>query len=180
MSQLKPPVSLDDHVQGPANAEVTLVEYGDYECPDCASAFPIVKHLQRHFGERLRFVFRDFPLVQAHPNAEAAAETAEFAAAHGKFWEMHDLLFENQPRLGGALFLELARTLELSPAALSQALDDGLFTPRVRADFSGGARSGVNGTPTFFINGQRHDGSFEYVELLRVLNQAAELARKAA
>jgi protein-disulfide isomerase len=178
MSRLKPPVSLDDHVEGPMDAAVTLVEYGDYECPHCAAAHPIVKHLQKRFGGRMRFVFRNFPLRQSHPHAEAAAETAEFAAAHGKFWEMHDLLFENQSRLGGALFLELARTLELSSAALSQALDDGLFAERVAADFSGGVRSGVNGTPSFFINGERHDGSFEFAELLLVVDAAAELAER--
>ena len=176
MTNLKIPVGPDDHAEGPQNAEVTLVEYGDYECPHCGRAHDIVKRLQKHFGKQLRFVFRNFPLTQAHPHAEAAAETAEFAAAHGKFWEMHDLLFENQERLDGGLFLELARKLGLSAPALSMALEEGHFTERVRADFSGGIRSGVNGTPTFFLNGVRYDGSWEYPELLLTVDAAVEAA----
>ncbi len=180
MTVLKAPVSPEDHVQGPPNAAATLLEYGDYQCPHCAHAHPIVRRLQRSFGDQLRFVFRNFPLSQMHFEAEAAAEAAEFAAAHGKFWEMHDLLFENQPRLGGALYLELARKLGLSVPALTQALEEGQFTDHVRADFSSGVRSGVNGTPTFFINGQRHDGSFEFAELLLVLDAAIKNVRKPA
>ena len=121
MTKLKIPVSADDHAEGPESAAVTLVEYGDYECPHCGRAYAIVKRIQKHFGKRLRFVFRNFPLTQSHPNAEAAAESAEFAAAHGKFWEMHDLLFENQEQLDSGLFLDLARKLGLSTPALSLA-----------------------------------------------------------
>ncbi len=172
MTKLKLPVNADDHVAGPADAEVTLVEYGDYECPHCGRAHGVVKRIRKHFGERLRFVFRNFPLIEAHANAEGAAETAEFAGAHGKFWEMHDLLFANQQRLGGALFMELAWKLGLSAPALSQALEDRAFETHVRADFSGGVRSGVNGTPTFFINGTRHDGAFDYPDLLHAINEA--------
>ena len=166
MSTLKIPVGPEDHVQGDEHAEFTLVEYGDYECPHCGYAYPVVKRLQRHLGKRLRFVFRNFPLSQIHPHAESAAETAEFAAAHGKFWEMHDLLFQNQSRLSLRLFEELSGDLDLSQADLLQALNRKDYEARVRADFAGGVRSGVNGTPTFFINGQRHNGSFEYQDLL--------------
>ncbi len=180
MSVLKIPVSAEDHLQGPHNAAVTLVEYGDYECPYCRMAYPVVKRIQQHFGEQLRFVFRNFPLRELHPHAQAAAETAEFAAAHGKFWEMHGLLYENQERLGGALFLELAGKLGLPSAALTQALEGRHFAARVRADFGGGVRSGVNGTPTFFINGLRHDGSKEFPELLLVIDEAAEWAHNSA
>lgn len=172
MTKLKVLVSPEDHVQGPEDAEITLVEYGDYECPHCALAYPIIKRVQKHFGKRIRFAFRNFPLTELHPNAESAAETAEFAGAHGKFWEMHDLLYENQPRLSGALLLELARKLQLTPAALSQALEEGQFTDHVRADFSGGVRSGVNGTPTFFINGYRHDGAFGFADLVQAIDEA--------
>jgi protein-disulfide isomerase len=172
MTKLKVPVTPEDHVQGPENAEVTLVEYGDYECPHCGQSYPVVKRIQKHFGKRLRFVFRNFPLTESHPNAESAAETAEFAGAHGKFWGMHDLLFENQERLSGALLLELARELDLAPAALSRALEDGEFAARVRAEFSGGVRSGVNGTPTFFINGIRHDGPVDFAYLLLAIDEA--------
>lgn len=172
MAMLKPPVTPEDHAQGAEDAEVTLVEYGDYECPHCGHAYPIVKRVQKHFGKRLRFVFRNFPLSEMHPNAESAAETAEFAGTLGKFWEMHDLLFENQERLGGPLYAELAQKLALSPTALRQALEEGKYESRVRADFSSGVRSGVNGTPTFFINGKRHDGPFDYESLLRAFQEA--------
>jgi len=174
MTKLKTPVSAEDHVQGPENAEVTLVEYGDYECPHCAHAYPMVKRIQKRFGDRLRFVFRNFPLTQSHRHAEAAAETTEFAGPQGKFWEMHDLLFENQERLGPELFQELAGKLELSIPALRQALEDRQFEARIRADFSGGVRSGVNGTPTFFINGVRNDGPSEFMELLLAVDAAME------
>ena len=128
--------------------------------------------MQKHFGNRLLFVFRNFPLTQSHPHAESAAETAEFAATKDKFWEMHDALFENQDRLGFELYEELAEQLGLDPIALTAALDSGEFTDRVRADFNSGIRSGVNGTPTFFINGQRHDGPFDYPALVGAINAA--------
>jgi protein-disulfide isomerase len=166
MSVLKVPVTAADHMQGDEHAEITLVEYGDYECPHCGHAYPIVKRVQKHFGKRLRFIFRNFPLSQMHPYAENAAETTEFAAAHGKFWEMHDAIYENQGRLDDSLLLELAESLKLPAQVLKKSLENGEYTPKVKADFSGGVRSGVNGTPTFFINGQRHDGSFEYEDLV--------------
>jgi protein-disulfide isomerase len=172
VSTLKVPIGPDDQIQGDDSAECTLVEYGDYECSHCGHAYPIVKRLQKHFGKRLRFVFRNFPLSQMHPHAEAAAETAEFAASKGKFWEMHDLLFENQNRFSLLLFEELAGELGLSSAELLEALNRKEYEPRVRADFAGGVRSGVNGTPTFFINGQRHNGLFEYQDLLAAIEQA--------
>jgi protein-disulfide isomerase len=176
MATLKIPVTSEDHFQGPESAELTLTEYGDYECPYCGRAYPIVKRVQKHFGERLRFVFRNFPLKELHPHAEAAAETAEFAGALGKFWEMHDLLFENQPRLGDPLFLELCDKLELPATALRQALEREEFTLRVRGDFAGGVRSGVNGTPTFFINGLRHNGPFEFDFLVAAMDAAMKAA----
>jgi protein-disulfide isomerase len=179
MATLKVPITAEDHVQGPENAEVTLVEYGDYECPHCGRAYPIVQQVQEHFGKRLRFVFRNFPLSEMHPHAEAAAEVAEFAGAQGRFWEMHDRLFENQARLGQALFLNLGANLDLSTTALRKALEQGTFEARVRADFKGGVRSGVNGTPTFFINGHRHDGSFDFETLVSAIHQAMGTARSA-
>ena len=172
MSTLKIAVGPDDHAQGDEHAACTLVEYGDYECPHCATAVPIVERLQEHFGGKLRFIFRNFPLTQIHPQAQAAAETAEFAGSLGKFWEMHDLLFENQENLGLDLYAELAGSLELDTRALKQALKGEMFSARVRADFSGGVRSGVNGTPTFFINGQRHNGPFDYEHLSKAIHTA--------
>src|SRR6202453_3962633 len=146
MATLKQLITSEDHAQGPESAEVTLVEYGDYECPYCGQAYPVVKQIQKQLGKGLRFVYRNFPLGEMHPHAEAAAEVAEFAGAQGKFWEMHDKLYENQTRLGEALYLELSEKLELSAAALRQALEQRTFEARVRADFQSGVRSGVNGT----------------------------------
>jgi len=169
MATLKVPVTPEDHIQGDPNAELTLLEYGDYECPHCGRAHPIVKRVQKHFGRRLRFVFRNFPLTQIHPNAQAAAEAAEFAGANGRFWEMHDLIYENQERLSPPLLLALAEELGLDPPALREALAAGKFEPRVRRDFLSGVRSGVNGTPTFFIGGQRHDGPWEFEDLVAAI-----------
>jgi len=172
MAALKVAVSDADHVQDPANVGITLVEYGDYECPHCGRAYPIVKRVQKHFGKRMRFVFRNFPLGEMHPHAEGAAEAAEFCGSQGKFWEKHDLLLENQERLSGPLYLELAQKIGVAPAALRASLEKREFLPRVKADFTGGVRSGVNGTPTFFINGQRHDGAFDYEDLVEAINAA--------
>jgi protein-disulfide isomerase len=170
MSKLSVPVSDKDHRQGDPDAACTLVEYGDYQCPSCGHAYPIVKRVQRHFGKRLLFVFRNFPLTEMHPYAEPAAETAEFADAQHKFWEMHDLLYENQDRLDDALLFQLAEQLQLDPEKLRQALASKEFEPRVRTDFRGGVRSGVNGTPTFFINGQRHDGAYDFASLVEAID----------
>jgi len=174
MTKLAVAVGAKDHRQGDKDAPCTLVEYGDYQCPSCGQAYPIVKRVQKHFGKRLSFVFRNFPLTQMHPYAEPAAETAEFAAAHEKFWEMHDLLYENQDRLDDELLVELAQALHLVPAQLLKALETKEFQPRVRADSSAGARSGVNGTPTFFINGQRHDGSYDFASLVEAIDLVLE------
>jgi protein-disulfide isomerase len=171
MAKLRTAITAEDHIQGPEDAEVTLVEYGDYECPHCGRAYSIIKRVQKHFGQRLRFVFRHFPLSEMHPHAESAAEVAEFAGAQGKFWEIHDLLFENQERLSEPLYLELAEELSLPTEELRQALEEGKYKSRVRADFSSGVRSGVNGTPTFFINEERHDGLFDYETLLLAIQE---------
>jgi protein-disulfide isomerase len=176
MSTLKVSVGASDHIQGDANAECTLVEYGDYQCPHCGRAYPIVKRIQKQFGKRLRFVFRNFPLNEMHPEAESAAESAEFAGAHGKFWEMHDGLFENQALLGTGLYQELAQKFQIDPVGLREALAKGKFREKVRADFTGGVRSGVNGTPTFFINGQRHDGPFDFENLVEAIEEALPAA----
>ncbi len=174
MAKLRKPVSPEDHIQGLEDADVTLLEYGDYECPYCGRAYSIVKRVQSHFGKRLRFVFRNFPLSETHPHAESAAEAAEFAGAWGKFWEMHDLLFENQERLSEILYLGLAQELSLPPEALRQALEEGKYRARVRADFNSGVRDGVNGTPTFFINGKRHDEPFDYEALLLAIQEETD------
>jgi protein-disulfide isomerase len=161
MTTLKIPVVPDDHSEGPTDAPVTLVEYGDYQCPYCGEAYPSVKTVQKRFGKKLRFVFRNFPLTQAHEHAESAAEVAEFAGANGKFWPMHDLLYENQEGLGSELYLAAAKRLGLPEDGLRKALEDGAYRARIKSDFTGGVRSGVNGTPCFFINGRRHEDAFD-------------------
>jgi protein-disulfide isomerase len=158
--RLAPPVGEHDHVAGQADAPVTLVEYGDYECPHCGRAYPIVKAVQRRLGARLRFVFRNFPLAEAHPHAEHAAQAAEAAAAQGKFWEMHDLIFEHQDALEDEDLVQYAESLRLDAVRLARELLTGVYAKRVRDDFRSGVRSGVNGTPTFFLNGLRYDGNW--------------------
>ncbi len=180
MGTLRVPVTPHEHIKGPADAPLTLVEYGDYECPHCAAAHSIVNQVLDHFGPRVRFVFRHFPLTQVHPLAEPAAETAEFAAAHGRFWEMHDGLYENQDRLSPALLLALARALELSEQELANDLENQKYAAKVRADFASGVRSGVNGTPSFFINGRQHEGSYAFDELVAALEHSSRDLRQAS
>ena len=170
MSLLRIPVTSADHIQGPTDAPVTLVEYGDYECGYCGLAFPNVKRAQKRFATKLRFVFRHFPLTEAHPFAEAAAEAAEYAGTHGRFWEMHDGLYANQDELGLTLILGLGRALGLSDLGLRDALAQRRFAAKIKADFLGGVRSGVNGTPSFFINGAKHQGSYAYEELAAAID----------
>jgi protein-disulfide isomerase len=173
MSILTPPVGARDHAQGPADAPVTLVEYGDYECPYCGAAYPIVKEVQRRLGDRLRVVFRNFPLTQVHPHALRAAEAAEAAGAQGQFWAMHDTLFEHQRALDDAHLAQYAAELGLDGARFARELGEHAHAERVRADVLSGARSGVNGTPTFFIDGVRHDGDYELDTLLAAIERAA-------
>ena len=168
------PVSDRDHSAGPSTAPITLVEYGDYECPHCGAAYPIIKELQRVLGDRLRFVFRNFPLTQIHPHAEHAAESAEAAGVQGRFWEMHEWLFEHQRHLTDSQLLRAAGALGLDAARFQRELEDAVHQARVREDFMSGVRSGVNGTPTFFINGRRYDGSWDSVTLLAALEAAGK------
>jgi protein-disulfide isomerase len=177
--RLTPPVSAADHVAGPDDAPVTLVEYGDYECPYCGMAYPIVKVAQRELGSQLRFVFRNFPLAEVHPHARHAAQAAEAAAAQGKFWEMHDVLFEHQSAIEDADLIRYAVALALDAERLAQELKAGTYAKRVRDDFRSGVRSGVNGTPTFFVNGARYEGSWADEEaFIRGLRDAAGQARR--
>ena len=163
--KLKVPVGDRDHVQGPENAPVTLVEYGDYECPYCRQVVPIVKELRERFGDRLRYVFRHLPVSTAHPDAQLAAEAAEAADAQGRFWEMHDLLYEHQGQLDKERLHRYAAELGLDMARFESELDERLYRSRVRDDFLGGIRSGANGTPSFFLNGVRYDGPWDLESL---------------
>ena len=158
--ELTPPVGAHDHSAGPDDAPVTLVEYGDYECPYCGMAYPIVKRARQDLGSGLRFVFRNFPLAESHPHARLAAQAAEAAAAQGKFWEMHDMLFEHQDALAAEDLVGYAKSLGLDARQFAQDLEGATYAKRVRDDFRNGVRSGVNGTPTFFVNGARYNGSW--------------------
>ena len=158
MSQLKPPVGAGDHIQGDPHAHVTLLEYGDYECPHCGAAHPVLKQVMKKVGKGARFVFRNFPLSQAHPHAQQAAEAAEAAGAQGKFWEMHDLLFEHQDALETEDLIDYAKQLGLDTSKFATDLRHGTYAAKVKSDFSSGVRSGVNGTPTLFVEGIRLDG----------------------
>jgi protein-disulfide isomerase len=163
VSQLTIPVTQSDHLRGSLDAPVTLVEYGDFECPHCGRAYPIVEQLIEKIGDQLCFAFRNFPLTQIHPHAARAAEAAEAADALGgpdAYWGMHSALFENQDALEDQDLLAYAQKLGLDAAAFARTLQSGQFVPRVQKDFLSGVRSGVNGTPTFFINGVRFDGDW--------------------
>ena len=174
-AKLTVPVSNRDHVQGPETAPVTLVEYGDFECPYCAAAHVVIKKVQEIMEDQLRFVFRHFPLTQIHPHAEPAAEASEAAATQGQFWEMHDVLYENQPMLDSPHLVIFAKELGLDVKRFVRELENGIYRERVRGDFLSGVRSGVNGTPAFFINGVRYDGSWDLPPLVEALARAASV-----
>jgi protein-disulfide isomerase len=164
--RLTTPIGPEDHTIGPETARVTLVEYGDYECPFCGRAQPVVKQILRLLGDDLLFAFRHFPLTQIHSHALDAAIAAEAAGAQGRFWELHDLLFTHQDRLAPRDLLVLARSIDLDLERFAEDLTQRKYEPRVRRDFLSGIRSGVNGTPTFFINGMRHNGGWNLESLL--------------
>lgn len=178
MSKLTVPVNDKDHVIGDAQAPVTVVEYGDFECPYCGQAHPIVNKLLIDLGDTVRFVFRNFPLSEIHPHARTAAYAAEAAGLQGKFWEMHNLLFENQDSLEDHNLVSFAYVLKLDVERFIRDIDSEAVTQKVHDDFWSGIRSGVNGTPTFFINGDRHDGSYGYASLRRAIEQIAHKAAK--
>src|SRR6266568_4028249 len=147
-----------DHIQGDPKAILTLVEYGDYQCPFCGAAYPEVKKVQKELGSKLRFVFRNFPLTNVHEFAQVAAETAEAASVQGKFWEMHDFLYEHQRTLGDqSVAVRYAKKIGLDTQKFEREISQHVYRKRVKDDFMGGVRSGVNGTPTFYVNGVRHD-----------------------
>ena len=176
-SRLVMPVSARDHLRGRLTAPLTLVEYGDFQCPHCGAAYPIVEQIRQVMGNRLCFAYRHFPLARIHPRAEPAAEAAEAAGAQGRFWPMHDILFENQDALEDADLVLYARTLRLDVARFTEDLATGVHAPRVREDFMTGVRSGVNGTPTFFINEMRHDGPYDLESLVQALKEALPSGR---
>jgi protein-disulfide isomerase len=172
VARLGAPMGKRDHVQGPATASVALVEYGDYECPYCRAAAPIVQELQRLLGDQLRYAFRHFPLTGLHPHAQHAAEAAEAAGAQDRFFEMHAALFEHQDALEDDNLAQYAADLGLDGAGIRRDLGAHSYAGRVREDFEGGIRSGVRGTPTFYLDDVRYDGLVGVRQILAAIQAA--------
>jgi protein-disulfide isomerase len=166
------PIREQDHVHGPESAPLTLVEYGDYECPACGQLFVILRDVQETLGDRLRIVYRHYPLSGAHPHAQEAAEAAEAAGEQGRFWEMHDLLFQHQASLKRKDLLGYAESLGLDMPRFRSELTGSMYRDRVREDFRHGVQNGVYGTPGLFLNGVRHDEAWDRATLLQKLTSA--------
>jgi protein-disulfide isomerase len=176
MSRLTPPVSQRDHVLGPADARVTLVEYGDYECPHCGALHPVIEAARKAFGGNLRFVFRHFPLRSSHPHALAAAKAAEAAGEQGRFWEMHHRLYQQQTQLEDEDLLGHARAIGLDVARFERELAARTHEVRIREDLASVTQSGAKGTPSLFINGELYQGSLDRDDVFAALAQAAVAA----
>ena len=169
LTELTPPLSAEDHVDGPDGAELELVMYGDFQCPYCTAAYPIVKRIRDQLGGRLLFGFRHFPLREVHPDAQRAAEASEAAAAQGAFWPMHDRLYEARGALSHADLISHAAELGLDADRVAAELDSSTHAPRVQRDVDSGLASGVTGTPGFFVGGRLHAGSFDAASLIAAL-----------
>jgi protein-disulfide isomerase len=159
-----------DHVLGPSDAPVTLVEYGDFECPFCARSYPAVRAIRRELGDQLRFVFRHFPRPE-HPHARHAAEAAEAASAQGHFWQMHNMLFEHQSALEDKDLVGYAAAIGLDVGRFEHDLTTHVYLERVHTDLQSAARSGAHGTPTFFINGAKHEGADTFDDLMGAIRE---------
>ena len=164
-AKLTPPVSKSDHLLGSPDALMDLVEYGDYQCPHCGLAYPMVKKIRKTFGKKLRFVYRHFPLSNVHEYALPAALAAEAANNQQRFWEMHDMIYEHQQQLNGYALLDFALELQLNMALFKMDFEDPILAEKVERDFESGVRSGVNGTPSFFITGYKYNGAYDYQSL---------------
>lgn len=171
---LAKPIDRSDHVLGPEEAPVTLAEYGDFQCPHCRAAHFYLKNVLATMGDDLRFVFRHMPLAQIHPMAQPAAEAAEAAGAQGQFWPMHDLIYENQDLLSPALLARLGQRLGLDMQRFADDVQSHRFLPKVKEDFMSAVRSGAAGTPSFFINGEPYEGSYDDEALIEALRFAAQ------
>ena len=170
---LRTPVNNEDHIEGNTSAPITLLEYGDYQCPYCQKAYKMVKQIQQEMGSQLQLAFRNFPLTKIHPDAKAAAIASEAAAKQGKYWEMHDHLFENHTDFSREKLIEFAQQLGLDAATFTKDIDDTTLADKVDADFYGGMRSGVSATPTFYINNEKFEGNWLGGELKEKLVEMA-------
>jgi protein-disulfide isomerase len=172
IKKLSVPVNIGtDHIRGSVNAPITMVEYGDYECPYTAMAYPIVKEIIRQFGDKIYFVFRNFPLNNIHPHAQTAAEAAEAAAAQDKFWDMHDYLFEHQRALDDSHLLQYAEKVGLDIERFKKDMTGHAYASLIEQSLKGGINSGVEGTPTFFVNGVRYEDSWDLETLSETLQK---------
>lgn len=169
MAKLTPPPGPQDHARGKEGASVTLVEYGDFQCPHCGRAFPAVENIIQQMGPGLRFIFRHFPLSEAHPMAKPSAIAAEAAARQGKFWEMHHAIFQNQDLLSPEALFAFAKQLGLDLEQFRNDIQDPVLEEKVDNDFVSGVKSGVNGTSSFFINGHKYNGSYDEESLMASL-----------
>jgi protein-disulfide isomerase len=165
-----------DHVRGPEDAPVTLLEYGDYECPYCGEAEVAIRQLLDSFGDELRYVWRHLPLNDVHPNAQMAAEAAEAAGAQGRFWDMHDRLLDGDTKLSPAGVTRIAEELGLDVDRVIAEVRGREHEPRVAEDVASADSSGVAGTPTFFVNGRRHSGAYDVDTLSRAVREARRRA----
>ena len=178
-NRLTLPIKMDyDHIQGPIDAPVSIVEYGDYECPYTGMAYPIVKEIRRRLGDNICFVFRNFPLNEIHPHAQHAAEAAEAAAAQDKFWHMHDYLFEHQEVLDDRHLLEYARIVGLDVERVKREISEHTYVPIINKSLKNGIKSGVEGTPTFFLNGVRYEDSWDLESLLETIRSTIKKDNK--
>jgi protein-disulfide isomerase len=171
-SRLRVPVNESDHAIGPEDAPIELVEYGDFQCPSCGHAYPVLEMLREHLGKDLRFIYRHFPLTDSHPDAENAARAAEAAGRQGRFWEMHALLFKNQAALDHDSLTGYASAIGLDMEQWQGDMAGDAVSAKIAADFQSGLRSGANGTPTFFLNGFRYDGDWSYRPFLEAMQAA--------
>ena len=170
MATLKPAVDSKDHSQGGDSASITIVEFGDYQCPHCGAAYPVIKEIQEAFGDQIKFIFRNFPLAEIHPFAKIAAQATEAANVQGKYWKMHDAIFERQSHLSTNFITKLAEELGLDVEQFLTDLNSEEVITKVEDDFESGIRSGVNGTPSFFVNGEKFDGGV--TDLFEVLKES--------
>jgi len=171
-TQLKPEVNDKDHIQGNKAATIEIVEYGDFQCPSCGQAYPVIKKIQDVFGFQIRFIFRNFPLAESHQYATIAAIAAEAAALQDKYWEMHDAIYENQSELNEDLLYELAEQIGLDTDKFEMDVQNESLKEKVESDFESGMRCGVNGTPTFFVNGEKFDGGAD--DIYNVLEESTK------
>jgi len=171
MSKLKPPLQETDHYFGNPASPLQLLEFGDFQCPHCGAAYPILERIKKKYGTRMVFIFRHFPLSKSHPYAQLAAIVSEAAARQGKFWEMYNLIFENQTGMNRQHLFGLAKTLPLDMPRFEKDVADPALSKTVEANFESGIISGVNGTPSFYINGEKYNGPYDFDSLSEALEQ---------